>query len=355
MTEDSHTSNNGSHTNVRALTRESNSSHGSHTDPPDLLGGVRNGQFLNETVFEPLTYCVPKILPEGFAVIAGPPKAGKSWVVLDWLLSVAAGGRALGTVATGKPRRVLYLALEDSDRRMQERCFAVMQQGAVPDLFHYKTRLAPNMLQATVEAFLEQYPDTALVVVDTLGKVMPPMMSGETTYQRDYRVGSWLWRMAHDHKGLCVLVVHHTRKGISSDFVDSVSGTNGLAGAADTILVLTRDRNSNEGTLQVTGRDIEEAEYGLTSDGGRWRLDGDDLESAAETAYERKDVDHLGGKSKAIMQFVGDHPEGIAAKDVAVKFGAAAHEYLRRLCESGHIEKPARGIYTIATPKGRAA
>src|ERR1700677_2927422 len=116
-----------------------------------------------------------------------------------------------------------------------------------------------------------------MVVIDTLGKVMPPAIPGESAYQRDYRVGSALKRIADDNPGLSVVVLHHDRKAASEDFVDSVSGTHGLAGSADTVVVLARKRQSNEGVLMVTGRDVEENEYALTMQDAAWRLDGADL------------------------------------------------------------------------------
>jgi RecA-family ATPase len=311
---------------------------------------VRNGAWLSERVFDPLAYAVPDILPAGFTVLAGPPKAGKSYLVLDWLLAVAAGGRAIGQIAVGPPRQVFYLALEDSDRRMQHRCMQILDHGAIPEYFAYETHLDPGAAVPLIEAFMSQYPATALIVIDTLGRVMPPMKTGETTYQRDYRVGARLQAITMAYPGLCIVANHHTRKGASPDFVENVSGTNGLPGAADTIIVLSRDRNTAEGTLNITGRDVEEAEYALTSDHGRWVIDGSDLAEAATVAQERGDLDNLGTLSKNILAFVAEHSEGVAAKEVADKFGKAAYTYLKRLDDSGHLDKPSRGYY--CTPQG---
>lgn len=79
----------------------------------DLLSGVRDGTWLGAQTFPPLRYSVPGVVPEGLTLLVGPPKAGKSWLALAVLLAVASGGRALGKLRVGAPRRVLYLALED--------------------------------------------------------------------------------------------------------------------------------------------------------------------------------------------------------------------------------------------------
>jgi hypothetical protein len=110
------------------------------------------------------------------------------------------------------------------------------------------------------------------VIVDTLGKVMPPELPGESAYQRDYRVAGRLKQIADDRPGMALLVLHHDRKASSDDFVDGASGTNGIAGAADTIIVISRPRSESRGLFKVTGRDVVEAEYAVTVEDGNWTL-----------------------------------------------------------------------------------
>ena len=81
---------------------------------------IKTGSWLDRQVFSPLKWAVPGIIPEGFGLLIGPPKLGKSWLVLGLLLTVAEGGKALGAIHT-EQRPVLYAALEDGDRRMQQR------------------------------------------------------------------------------------------------------------------------------------------------------------------------------------------------------------------------------------------
>ena len=155
-------------------------------------------------------------------------------------------------------------------------------------------------------------------MIDTLTKALPAQArQGETEYRRDYRVGSRLKALADAHRGTTVLVVHHTRKLSADDFVDSVSGTNGLAGAADFICVLSRARTESSGVLSVTGRDVPEAEYALTlTDVGRWKIDGDDLAEAAKNAVEVRATAGLGERSAAVVAYVAEHPEGVTPKEV---------------------------------------
>jgi len=309
---------------------------------------MRDGSWLDGQEFPPLRYAVDGLLPEGFSLLIGPPKAGKSWLALGILLAVSNGSYALGAIGVGQPRRVFYLALEDGDRRMQDRCRTILGDDPIPSTFHYQTVIEPGFVCQTIEAFLHLYPDTALVVVDTLGKVMPQAMPGESSYQRDYRVAGRLKRIADSKPGLAITALHHDRKAASEDFVESVSGTNGLAGAADTIVVLARKRQAQEALLMVTGRDVPEAEYGLILDDGLWRLDGTDLTEAQAAAQQRQDSAGLGDVSVNILQFVREHSDGCRAKDVVDKFGRDSYQYLGRLEERGDLIKPKRGWYKAA-------
>ena len=335
------------------LARESNTSNTSNSSVEDdgdghLVAGARDGVWLTGQDFPALAWAVDGLIPEGLALLVAAPKAGKSWLALALLLAVASpAGIALGAIKTGPARRVFYLALEDSDRRIQERCRALLGEGEpVPDLFCYQTRVEPGTVLATVEAWMRRHPDTALVVVDTLGRVMPPALQGEGAYQRDYRVGAALKARADAHPSLSIIVLHHDRKAAADDFVDSVSGTHGLAGAADTIIVLARRRQAADAVLKITGRDVPEDEYALTiSDGRNWQANGGSLAAAAARARQRKDAQALSATMTEVLAAVRGHPEGIRAKDLTERFGGAVYTYLARLADAGRIDKLERGLY----------
>ncbi|BCI88545.1 hypothetical protein NIIDMKKI_37510 [Mycobacterium kansasii] len=180
----------------------------------------------------------------------------------------------------------------------------------------------------------------------------PPKRAGEDSYQVDYSIGSRLKALADEVPGSALLVVHHSRKAESSDFVDAVSGTNGIAGAADFVAVLVRQRHSVEATLSVTGRDIVEAEYALTAVSGvLWRLDGGTLAAAADAAEKRRQAGNFGDRSVEVLAIVAAAVEPISPTDVASKLGIdndTVGKYLRRLANGGHIAKAGRGKYRAA-------
>jgi hypothetical protein len=317
---------------------------------PDLLAGLRDGAWLDQQVFPPLTYAVPGVIPEGSVLLVGPPKIGKSWFVLTVALAAASGGRALGIKVEQRP--VLYLALEDGDRRLQDRCRKLLDDQPIPAGFQYLTQVVPTRpIADTIAAWLERQHDAPpLVILDTLGKVMPPAGPGESAYQRDYRVGSTLKQLVDERAGMTLLTNHHDRKASSEDFIDSVSGTHGLAGAADTVIVLARARNEEAGSLKVTGRDVAEGEYAVCFDDGHyWRLDGDDLDEAARRARDARATAGLGDRSAEVVGYVLKHPDGVTPTQVAAALGmdqAAARVYLGRAVEAGRLSRPRRGLYT---------
>jgi hypothetical protein len=320
---------------------------------PDLLANVRNGEWLDAQTFAPLKYAVPGVIAEGFTLFIGAPKVGKSWATLDIGLGGAVGGVAFGAIRVGDPRPVFLLALEDGDRRLQDRARKLLDGAPLPAKLDRVTQIAePGRVLETIDAWLDIHGDeTPLVILDTLGKVMPPAEKGESAYGRDYRIGSALKRLVDDHPGASLVVNHHDRKAGTTDFVESVSGTNGLAGSADSIVVLSRKRNATDGVLQVTGRDIAEGEYALRFvDGAFWQLNGRSLEEAARRLIEVRARDKHSDQTREVIAYVNGHPDGVTPKQVDEALSMTdARQYLGRLAHKGTIGKKERGTYTPVT------
>jgi hypothetical protein len=311
-----------------------------------LLSGMRDGAWLDAQKFPPVEYAVPGIIPEGFGLIVAPPKAGKSWFVAGLGLAIAANGLALGRIAVDQ-RPVCYFALEDGHRRLQDRFRTLMRGQPIPMGMHVITQATTPLIIPMMTEFLQRYADQKpLLILDTLGKVKPSKPPGADSYQVDYEIGARLKACVDSVPGASLVVVHHSRKAESADFVDAVSGTAGLAGAADFVLVLSRKRHSDEAVLAVTGRDIIEGEYALRTTDGLWELDGDDLMSAGRTAEQRRDTQSLGDRSLEVLSLVNSRNETRAADLSSIGVDQAqARVYLNRLAESGRITKAGRGLY----------
>ncbi len=284
-------------------------------------------------------WAVPGILAEGVNVLAGPPKVGKSWLSLGLGLSVAAGGKAFDSMPVqGGP--VLYLALEDTPRRLQTRMGKLLGGQPAPAGLTLVTECPPFPQGGTeaIAQWLERNPDARMVVIDVFAKMRGQAPAGVSAYDADYVAVGYAKRLA-DHYGVAVVLVHHVRKAGSEDFLAEVSGTNGIAGAADATLVLKRARGQADGILHVTGRDVDEAEYALSFQpaSGAWHL----LDGPVS--------DHTVSDTRAtILRYVRTHP-GAKPKDMAGELPHVDIDTIRRTCnrmaDAGQLSKDAGGRY----------
>lgn len=304
---------------------------------------------LMETDFPEPRWAVPGLIAEGLTLLAGAPKLGKSWLVLGLGISTAGGTPALGKIASVEGD-VLYCALEDTPRRLKSRLAKMLGGEPRPQRLTIATSL-PQMPQAVgiVSEWLDEHPDARLVIVDVLGKIRPPDGVNANAYERDYAVIGQLKRLADKHS-VAVVVVTHTRKMGADDAFDTVSGSTGLTGAADTTLVLRRGRGESSAVLHVTGRDVEESEYAVTFDPltGSWSLDGNALAEAAARAETMRVTAVLGETATRVIELVSASPQGIRAKDVAESLGLTEKDsgtYLLRAERSARILRIDRGLY----------
>jgi len=220
--------------------------------------------------FEPMRWTVPNLIPEGLIILAGKPKVGKSWLALHLCHAVAfpKGGYALGKIEV-EPGKAVYYGLEDSERRLQERLKGIACDLPLPENLFISNKL--ERLDAggleEIEAFLEENPETRLVVIDTLARVKPKRGRNNDAYETDTEIMGGLQILAMRHN-LTVLVVHHMRKNVkdADDVFDGVLGSTGLTGTADATILMQRGRQSREIVMHITGRDVEEQQLSVKFD-----------------------------------------------------------------------------------------
>ncbi len=319
-------------------------------------GGRERGAYftadeLLATDFPPPKWAVPGLIPEGLTILGGAAKFGKSWLCLGLGLSIASGEPVLGKIPVRRGP-VLVLALEDPPRRLKGRLTTLLADREPPTDLHLLTELPPMPQGVTlVQSWLEEHRDARLVVVDVLAKIRPMSRPGTNAYELDYAVMTQLKRLA-DYYRVAIVVVTHLRKMDATDPFDTITGSTGLTGAADTIMVVRRSRNEQGAELHVTGRDINEGEYAITFDAERctWTLEGNALADAAEAARQRKVTSGLGDRSREILDVLAKHPAGIGPTEIGNAVGinrSVVSGYLGRLVESGRARKCGRGKYTV--------
>ncbi len=300
-----------------------------------------SGKELEALDFPEPVWIIPNILGEGYTILAGRPKLGKSWLGLCLAVAVATGGYALGkSELRAIQGEVLYLALEDRLRRIKRRLTQVLCGSPFPEnliIAESWPRLDKGGLEA-LKDFLKEHSDCRLVVIDTLAKVRPPRSKNSDPYEWDMAVGGALQSLANQYR-VCILVVHHTRKSEADDPLDSVSGTTGITGSADAVMILKRGRGQADGTLTLTGRDIEERELALKfhPQEGLWELMGEAAEYSL--SQERQEI-------LSILRNVGPKTPAQLAKITDKKPGAIRF-LLMKMRDTGGIRRNDKGEYEL--------
>ncbi len=296
---------------------------------------------LQTMTFPPLNFILPSLVPEGATLLVSRPKFGKSWLVLDIAIATATGRFTLGELkpTTGD---VLYLALEDGPRRLQRRITKLLPtfSGTWPQGLKIATEW-PRADQGGLDG-IEQWltkPNTSprLVIVDTLAQFRRLSNGKNQIYADDYAAISGLQKLASKYN-VEIIIVHHDRKSEADDVFDTVSGSLGLTGAADTILIMKRQAGAV--TLYVRGRDIEEAELALqfSKETCRWTI----LGTAADV--------HRSSERTAILRALESAGEdGLSVAEIMTATGSqnrnAIDILLFKMTETGEVTRLKRGVY----------
>jgi len=303
---------------------------------------------LQVMTFPPARHILPGYISEGATIVAGKPKIGKSWLTLDLCLAATADRFTLGTL---KPAQgdVLYLALEDNNRRLKRRMARLWPNSEAewPERLALVTdwKRADEGGLDDIEEWCRSVSDPVMVVIDTLEKFRPFQNGKSAAYSADYAAVAGLQGIASKHR-VAIVINHHVRKMEADDPFDTVSGTLGLTGAADTIIVLKR--HAGAVTLHARGRDIEEMETALQFERAtcRWTI----LGTAAEIYISNERVAVLG-------VLAGAGAEGLAVSEIMAGTGSrnrgAMDTLLFKMKEDGEINRVKRGVYALSQDGGK--
>lgn len=221
-------------------------------------------QELYQDIYSKKPPVIEGLLYQGTYLFVGSPKIGKSFFMAQLAYHVSTGTPLWDYPV--KKGTVLYLALEDDYRRLQERMYRMFGTDSTENLyFSVSSKPLGNGLTDQLSGFIQEHPDTTLVIIDTLQKIRE-VDSDSYSYAKDYEIINQLKQFS-DSWGICLLLVHHTRKQKSSDNFDMISGTNGLLGCADGAFMLYKEnRTSNKATLEISGRDQQDQKIHLIRD-----------------------------------------------------------------------------------------
>lgn len=290
----------------------------------------------------PLIEIVPGIVVSGLTILAGPPKIGKSWLALCLGVDLPRARDAFGNIPV-EPTEVLYLALEDGKRRLHGRLNKLLQGIEPPNGLTFEInwpRFGEGGMRH-LKAHLEENPELRLIIVDTFIRIRRTGISKGNIYAEDYAAAQEIKALADKYE-VGIVVIHHLRKSEASDPIDMVSGSIGMTAAADTILVLKRDRCRADAVLHVMGRDIEEQDLALefNSQTCQWRIlgDADDFRISVERS-----------KILWVLNTMWEHTRRpTSPKDLAFileKKANAIRQLLGKMAEDGEVKVVKRGLY----------
>lgn len=292
---------------------------------------------------DPPSFIVPGILPEGMSLLAAKPKVGKTMLAQNIAVAVASGTPALGEIPV-QQGRVIFLALEGSTNGMQRRIDLMLEGEEAPDALHFVREFPAldkggmNKLQEIVQC----YPDTRLLIIDTFQHIRGTRRR-QSAYEDDYEALLPLAKLCRDYDVSC-LVIHHANKRQFGEFdvryaPDLVSGTTGLTGAVDNVLVM-QPGGASSTTLSITAREVESKEYRLSLDPDRalWIVDGEDWKQAKTPNRQR------------IVDAVSEADKPLGPKQIAERTG---YDYdnlrvlLRKMLNAGELVQPEYGKYDV--------
>lgn len=280
------------------------------------------------------------LITAGLTLLVGKPKSGKSFLALMLAIHIALG-KDLWEGLRVRKSRVLYLAFEDSKRRIKARTLLLGYDNV--DGLDFDFQL-PDPDRRTVlvalRSYFEQHKDCKVVFIDTLQRIRPPSKAGAGMYESDSNFLAELHSLALEFD-VAMICLHHVRKATSKDPFEMVSGSNGLMGVADCTMVVESSRGTGERTLHITGRDVADMSLAMTFDNGRWDLLGD----AAQTrmSKERQQIVDVLKAAAASMS-----PKHIA--DALGKNRSNINKLLLRLQAEGHVQSK-DGLYRIPNTK----
>jgi bifunctional DNA primase/polymerase-like protein/AAA domain-containing protein len=311
--------------------------------PIEIKATWKSAADLHDRTFAAIKYVISKYLAEGCTLLAGRPKIGKSWLTEDWGLNVADGGETLGEqVEQGD---VLLLALEDNERRLQDRFKKILGPFRKPSArLYYETewpRVDEGGLEK-IEAWIAAMPNPKLIIIDVLARIRPLQQGRAPQYDIDYQIVASLQKIASANR-IAIVVVTHVRKSgsESGDAIDKISGTLGLSGAADSFMVL--DRDGQGVTLYTRGRDIEEISVAIEFKPGRcrWTVLGQAGE-VRKSDERRLILDALNGSGTGMTRADLVAATEMKSNNVGV--------LLNKMMKAGEIMRTAGGCYLTSTP-----
>jgi len=263
-----------------------------------------------QTDYPESIWVVKNYLVSGIWFLYGKPKVGKSWLAGQLALAVAAGGKVFDKDV--KQGKVLYLALEDGERRLKKRMR--LQHWTENALRHIDYMLPKDFRDQIgylnsgggkrLLAHIERQ-DYLLTIVDTfsravnLNQLKSELMTDALSPFQEF---------AQAKNRVIVFVDHEPKRNEEGESaITALYGGIAKAGVADGVWRLYKERGKGA-RLDIEGRDLEDA-YSLKLRFDRslcyWYSEGD-AETIEITERRREILDALANLGKCTLSQLED-------------------------------------------------
>ena len=222
-----------------------------------------DADFFNNTDIKEPVPIIDRILYPGLGMLGSPAKMGKSFMMLQLVVSVATGSPFMGFNIV-RPGSVLYCDLQGTKARTKKRLLSMgyseMPKGVE---LTYQTRTTDNGFIEQLEMWIQSKENPVLIVVDMLQQVKGSQRRTEDAYQADNRIIAPLHELALKYD-ICILTVMHTRKGsakfLPDDPFNEIIGSVGQFGSADCAWMILGRREDPNKRFSVICRDSDEGQ-----------------------------------------------------------------------------------------------
>lgn len=302
----------------------------------------QTGTALLAKTFPPLRCFVQEILAEGLTLLAGKPKKGKSYLALDMSLSIAVGREAFRKFPT-EQARVLYVSLEDGERRLQRRLLQMQPNLTTPEGLEFLYEF-PRLGEGALEALEHFAQSFQVIIIDVIGRILPPQTAARKSlseYQELTDTLGPIQQLAQANR-MAIILIDHVRKASADDAGDTIMGSQGKFGAADHALIYSRKGEEKDGVLNVLSRDLDEEKFVLALTDGHLEFLG---------KGESFEVD---SEQNRIIKILEEDRRPLSITEIMKAMGISEEHYKRfrmvmqRLYNDDRIGRlNKRGLYTL--------
>jgi len=315
---------------------------------------INAGELLDKEIL-PTQWLVNDLIPNGLTILGGRSKVGKSYFMMKLALSLAQGKKPFGEFRAGfKPKtgQILYLSLEDPERRFQTRMKEICVKPNkdllnlnLSTVFQWDKLTKGGLNQ--IKTWISKQDNPMLIVIDTIARVWNKKSTtgGGGLYAEEYSIYGPLADLAHEYNLSIILVTHTTKSNKTSDPFDQILGGMGTQGPADNLIVLcNEERRTDRKIFSIRGKDIEDKHLSFEASGSYWEYLGEAYE--VQKTSQRQELYDLISEVRRPLS-VNEIKEIIKDEKLSIKQNSV-QVILRKMLRDGQLEQPKRGMYAIA-------